>query len=60
MTKEQILKRKRAVAAAIGSVRAEGLEPSQKAMERLERFAKGEITADELRQQTLESVKNKA
>ncbi len=60
MTKEQLLRRKRAVAAALGSVRAEGLEPSQATLERMQRFASGEIDAEQLREQTLEEVKKKA
>ncbi len=60
MTKEQLLRRKRAVAAALGSVRAEGLEPSKATQERMQRFASGEIDAEQLRTQTLEEVKKRA
>ena len=59
MTKEQLLRRKRAVAAALGSVRAEGLEPSKETIDRMQQFAEGKITAEELREQTLEEVKKK-
>lgn len=57
MTKEQLLRRKRAVNAALGSVRAEGLEPSKETLKRLQRFADGEITAQELRDETLVDAK---
>ena len=59
MTKEQLLRRKRAVAAALGSVRAEGLEPSKLAEKRMQQFVTGEITTETLREQTLADVKNK-
>lgn len=36
------------VADALGSVRAEGLEPSAKTLEMLQKFASGEMTAFEL------------
>ena len=38
------------VDSAVGSVRAEGLEPSAEALEALEKFSAGEITAFELHQ----------
>ena len=59
MTKAQITKRQKAVAAAVGSVRAEGLTPSAKTQNRLKDYAKGKITIAELRKATLEEVKNK-
>jgi hypothetical protein len=57
MTQAQILQRQKAVAAAIGSVRAEGLKPSAETQERLKDYANGKITVSELRRATLEEVK---
>jgi hypothetical protein len=59
MTKAQILKRQKAVAAAIGSVRAEGLRPSSKTQKRLKDYASGKITATQLRNATMREIKNK-
>lgn len=59
MTKEQLLRRKRAVAAALGSVRAEGLEPSKETIDQLEQFAEGRADIDDILRQTLEDVKRK-
>lgn len=58
MTKEQLLRRKRAVAAAIGSVRAEGLEPSKETIEHLEKYAQGQADIDDIMQLTLEDIKH--
>lgn len=58
MTKEQLLRRKRAVAAALGSVRAEGLEPSRETVEQLEQFANGQADIDDILRQTIEDVKH--
>jgi hypothetical protein len=55
MTQAQISRRRRAVAAAIGSVQAEGLKPSSKTQQDLQAYAAGKITATELRKKTLES-----
>ncbi len=60
MTKEQLLRRKRAVAAALGSVRAEGLEPSKETISQLEKFAKGEADIDEILEQTLRDIKHQS
>ena len=59
MTKEQLLQRKRAVAAAVGSVRAEGLEPSKETLDQLEKFAQGEADIDDILKQTLQDVTHK-
>jgi len=59
MTSSQITRRQRAVAAAIGSVRAEGLRPSIKTQKRLKDYASGKITANELRSATLREVKKR-
>lgn len=50
------MQRQHAVADALASVRAEGLEPSANAIKRLDRYAKGEITATQLHQETLADV----
>jgi len=60
MTKAQILKRQKAVAAAIGSVRAEGLNPSAKTQKGLKEYAKGKMTISQLRQITIADVKSKS
>lgn len=52
--------RERVVAAAIGSVRAEGLNPSAKTQKRLKDYAQGKITAAELRAVTLREIKEKS
>ncbi len=49
MTKEQIQKRQKAVAAAIGSVQLEGLEPSEQTIKNMKQFAEGKIDAQKLR-----------
>lgn len=59
MNKVQITHRERAVTAAIGSVRAEGLNPSSKTQKRLKDYAQGKITAAELRAVTLREIKEK-
>jgi len=59
MTKDQLLKRKKNLAAALGSVRAEGLEPSAAAMKRLEKYAAGDMTAAEVRAATLKDIKSR-
>lgn len=60
MTSAQILKRQKAVAAAIGSVRAEGLRPSPKTQKGLKQYAEGKITISQLRKLTLEDIKSKS
>lgn len=59
MTKAQITQKQKAVAAAVGSVRAEGLTPSALTQKRLKDYANGKITVAELRKATLEEVKSK-
>jgi hypothetical protein len=60
MTQAQILKRQKAVAAAIGSVRAEGLKPSVKTQKRLKDYAEGKMTIAQLRKVTIAEIKTKA
>lgn len=60
MTKAQILRRQKAVAAAIGSVRAEGLHPSAKTQKGLKDYAQGKVTIGELRKLTITEIKSKA
>lgn len=55
----QMTHRERAVTAAVGSVRAEGLHPSAKTQKRLKDYAQGKITATELRAATLREIKEK-
>lgn len=43
--------------AALGSVRAEGLRPSQATQTRLKQYATGKITASQLRRETLKDVR---
>ena len=59
-TKDQqitTVKRHQAVAAAIASVRAEGLEPSVQAQQRLNQYVQGKISVNQLRRDTLNEVK---
>jgi hypothetical protein len=60
MTKAQVLKRQKAVAAAIGSVRAEGLMPSLKTQKGLKDYAEGKVTMAELRRITLAEIRTKS
>jgi sulfite reductase beta subunit-like hemoprotein len=60
MTNAQILKRQKAVAAAVGSVRAEGLNPSMKTLKGLKQYAEGKITISQLRKLTLADIKSKS
>ena len=48
--------RSKAVAAALASVRAEGLHPSNSLKLRLQRYADGKISASQLRRETLKEV----
>lgn len=57
-TKQQRL-RSQAVSSALGSVRAEGLQPSRETQARLKRYANGEITAHQLRRETLQEVRSR-
>lgn len=59
MNKATLAKRERAVSAALGSVRAEGLKPSAKTQKLLHRFARGEITADDALASTLKDIQRK-
>lgn len=52
--------RKKAVAAALASVRAEGLAPSNALKKRLAQYASGKITANQVRRETLNSAKVKS
>jgi len=52
-----LLQREQAVAAAIASVRAEGLEPTKDTENLLNQYAEGKITADKLREVSLEEFK---
>jgi hypothetical protein len=52
--------RQRAVAIAVASVRAEGLEPSKATKSRLAQYAKGHINAEQLRQESLAEAKTLA
>ena len=59
-TKDQqitTVKRHQAVRAAIASVRAEGLEPSVQAQQRLNQYVQGKISVNQLRRDTLNEVK---
>jgi hypothetical protein len=58
MTQAQITRRERAVSAAIGSVRAEGLNPSTNTKKHLRDYASGKITAGELRKKTIARIKH--
>jgi hypothetical protein len=57
MNKSNISARQKAVISALGSVRAEGLSPSQKTKKRLNDYANGKITIQELRRITVREVK---
>lgn len=59
MTKAQLAQRKKAAAAALGSVRAEGLRPSSAVQKRLQRYASGEISASQLQRETLKEVRSR-
>jgi hypothetical protein len=56
MDKKRNMSRRKAVAAALGSVRAEGLKPSAKTQKNIENYADGKITAKQLRAKTLRSI----
>ena len=59
-TKDQqitTVKRHQAVAAAISSVRAEGLEPSVQAQQRLNQYVQGKISVNQLQRDTLNEIK---
>ena len=58
MTRSQITQRQRAVASAIGSVRAEGLNPSVKTQKRLKDYAEGRVSASEVRSAIIKEIKS--
>lgn len=49
--------RQKAVSSAVGSVRAEGLRPSNKTQNRLQRYANGTISAKSLRRVTISEIR---
>jgi hypothetical protein len=49
----------KASAAALASVRAEGLRPSSSVQQRLQRYADGKISATQLRRETLKEVRSR-
>ena len=51
--------RSKASAAALASVRAEGLRPSTAVQQRLQRYADGKISASQLRRETLKEVRSR-
>lgn len=51
--------RSKATAAALASVRAEGLHPSTSVRTRLQRYADGKISASQLRRETLKEVRSR-
>jgi hypothetical protein len=57
LTTKSMQFRKRAVSAALVSLKAEGLIPSTEAQSRLGMYANGNLTAEQVRLQTLSSVK---
>ncbi len=56
MNKSSSAARQKAVNAAIGSVRAEGLRPSKNTRQRLNDYANGKMTAGKLRKVTIQSM----
>lgn len=58
MNKSLIAHRQRVVKSAVGSVQAEGLNPSAQTKKLLEDYANGTITAAELRAITLRGIKD--
>jgi len=57
MDKQNISMRQKAISSAIGSVRAEGLSPSLKTQKRLNDYADGIITAQELKRITVQEMR---
>jgi hypothetical protein len=51
--------RSKAAAAALASVRAEGLAPSSAVILRLQKYADGKISATQLRRETLKDVRSR-
>ena len=58
MNKSITAARKRDVASALGSVRAEGLAPSKKTVSRLNDYANGKLSVQDLRKITLIDIRN--
>ncbi len=56
MNKSNVAARQKAVNAAIGSVRAEGLKPSKNTQQRLNEYASGKMTASKLRKVTIQEM----
>jgi hypothetical protein len=59
MTSKQLKARSRAVSSAVASVRAEGLSPSKNTIDRLEKYASGRMTVNQLKRETLKEVRSK-
>lgn len=59
MTKAQVLRRQKAAASAIGSVKAEGLTVSIKTKNNLKKYANGKITREELNRITIRGIKSR-
>jgi len=57
MTKTEIEKRQKAVAAAVGSMRAEGQKPSARTLKWAKDYAVGKVTINEFRNQALKEAK---
>ncbi len=57
MTKTKTINRQQAAASALASVRAEGLEPSPSTLRRIQLYVTGDLTAQQLRQETLAEVR---
>lgn len=55
-----ILQRRQATAAAIASVKAEGLTPTKATAQRLDQYVQGKLTADQLLQQTLAEIRTRS
>lgn len=53
------VQRKHSALAALASVRAEGLTPTDATKKRLDLYVKGRITSDQLLQQTLTDIKTR-
>lgn len=60
MNKVSNIARQRDVRAALGSVRAEGLKPSQKTQRRLNDYANGKISGPELRRVTIQEMQQRS
>lgn len=56
---QTLQQRSKAAAAALASVRAEGLRPSSSAQLRIQRYAEGKISASQLRREILKDVRSR-